>query len=89
MTSRRGTFGGIREFGLVLAEDSPPYRGIEIAGRARLSEDIGPSLVTRLAVRYLGAERGNAWARVAAKEALLLIRIEPGRLRVWDFADEF
>jgi PPOX class probable F420-dependent enzyme len=74
--------------GLVVAESSPPYRGIEVSARAVLRDDPGGRTLARIAVRYLGAERGEAYARAAAAEALVVIRIEPGRLRTWDFADE-
>lgn len=75
--------------GLVLAEDSTPYRGIEVTTRAKLLEDGGNTVLKRIAIRYLGAERGSAYARAAAQQLLLLVRIEPGHLRAWDFADEF
>ncbi len=74
--------------GLVVAENSPPYRGIEVSARAVLRDDAGARTLARIAVRYLGAERGEAYARAAAAEALVVVRIEPGRLRIWDFADE-
>jgi PPOX class probable F420-dependent enzyme len=74
--------------GLVVAENSPPYRGIEVSARAVLREDPGARMLARIAVRYLGAERGEAYARAAAAEALVVVRVEPGRLRTWDFADE-
>lgn len=73
----------------VLAENSPPYRGIEVSGHAKLLGDPDARALTRIAIRYLGDERGKAYARAAAGEALVLVRIEPGRLRAWDFADEF
>jgi PPOX class probable F420-dependent enzyme len=75
--------------GLVLAENSPPYRGIELSARAVLRDDAGGRTLARIAVRYLGAERGEAYARAAAAEALVVVRIAPGHLRTWDFADEF
>ena len=74
--------------GLVVAENSPPYCGIEVSARAALRDDAGARTLARIAVRYLGAERGEAYARAAAEEALVVVRIEPGRLRIWDFADE-
>jgi hypothetical protein len=43
--------------------------------------------VRRIASRYLGAEAGAAYAESAGDD--LLIRVEPGELRAWDFADEF
>jgi PPOX class probable F420-dependent enzyme len=74
--------------GLVVAENSPPYRGIEVSARAVLGSDSAGRALARIAVRYLGPERGEAYARAASAESLVIIRIEPGRLRTWDFADE-
>jgi PPOX class probable F420-dependent enzyme len=68
---------------IVLFEHGPPYRGIEVRGEARL-EPAGDA-VRRIASRYLGAEEGAAYADAAPDDTL--IRLEPGRLRAWDFAD--
>jgi PPOX class probable F420-dependent enzyme len=70
---------------IVVCESRPPYRGIEVQGEARL-EAIGGA-VRRIARRYLG-ERGAA-AYVQSARDDTLIRLEPGRLRAWDFADEY
>lgn len=75
--------------GLVLAGNSPPYRGIEVSTRASLRADHAADTLERIAIRYLGAEQGKAYARAAAAEALVVVRLEGGRLRTWDFADEF
>ncbi len=40
----------------------------------------------RIASRYLGLRAGAAYAEQAGDD--LLIRLEPGELRAWDFADE-
>jgi hypothetical protein len=40
-----------------------------------------------MATRYLGPEVGSAYAQTSGDN--LLIRLEPGNLRAWDFADEF
>jgi hypothetical protein len=42
--------------------------------------------VQRIASRYLGLEAGAAYADRADDD--LLIRLEPGDLRAWDFAGE-
>jgi hypothetical protein len=39
------------------------------------------------APRYLGAEAGAAYAERGDDD--LLIRLKPGELRAWDFADEY
>jgi PPOX class probable F420-dependent enzyme len=74
---------------IVVAEDTPPYRGIEVRGQARLLHEGAQETVHRLAVRYLDPTQGKAFADAMGRSELVLIRIEPGVLRVWDFADEF
>jgi PPOX class probable F420-dependent enzyme len=71
---------------IVVCEHSPPYRGIELRGRARLVTEGVADAVTRIASRYLGPEAGAAYAERGNDD--LLIRLEPGDLRAWDFADD-
>ena len=68
---------------IVVYEHVPPYRGIEVRCEARL-EDAGDT-VRRIAIRYLGERDGAAYAETAGDDTL--IRLEPGRLRAWDFPD--
>jgi PPOX class probable F420-dependent enzyme len=72
---------------IVVCEHRPPYRGIELRARAllRVLDDL--SIVRRIATRYLGAEAGERYAETGGDD--LLIRLEPGELRAWDFADYF
>jgi PPOX class probable F420-dependent enzyme len=72
--------------GLVVHEHVPPYRGIELRCCAQLLP-AGPEVVRRFAVRYLGEAEGTAWAEASDDDTL--IRLEPGDLRAWDFADEY
>lgn len=72
---------------IVVCEHTPPYRGVEVRCHARLATAAVGDAVRRIASRYLGAEAGAAYARSAGDD--LLIRLEPGNLRAWDFADEF
>ena len=72
---------------IVVCEHSPPYRGVEVRCQARLVTAAVGDAVRRIASRYLGAEAGAAYAESAGDD--LLIRLEPGDLRAWDFADEF
>jgi hypothetical protein len=69
---------------IVVYEHEPPYRGIEVRGEARLEE--AGDAVRDIAVRYLGEREGAAYAETATDDTL--IRLEPGRLRAWDFADQ-
>jgi hypothetical protein len=72
---------------IVVYDDGPPYRGLELRARARLSVAEERSIVRRIATRYLGPELGERYAETAGDD--LLIRLEPGELRAWDFADDF
>jgi len=42
----------------------------------------------RIAARYLGAEEGAADVE-ALSGADVIVRIEPGDIRVWEYADEY
>ena len=88
--SRDGKARHLRRDGrasIVVCEDGPPYRGLELRATARLSMLEDRSIVRRIASRYLGPEEGERYAEAAVDD--LLIRLEPGELRAWDFADYF
>ena len=72
---------------IVVCDDMPPYRGIELRSTAKLSSAGAEDAALRLASRYLGREEGAAYAASGSDD--LLIRLEPGELRAWDFADDF
>jgi PPOX class probable F420-dependent enzyme len=72
---------------IVVCEDRPPYRGLELRTTARLSEAADRSILLRIATRYLGEEGGAQYAETGGDD--LLIRLEPGKLRAWDFVDDF
>ena len=55
-----------------------------VADRRRGTE----AALRRLAVRRLGEREGNAYAD-AATWAGVVLRLEPGELRVWDFDDGY
>jgi PPOX class probable F420-dependent enzyme len=88
--SRDGKAGHLRRdprASIVVCEHGPPYRGLELRATARLSMPADRSIVRRIAGRYLGAEGGEQYAETSGDD--LLIRLEPGELRAWDFADYF
>jgi PPOX class probable F420-dependent enzyme len=72
---------------IVVCDDGPPYRGIEVRANTRLSMPEDRSIIRRIATRYLGPEAGEQYAEGGGDD--LLIRLEPGELRAWDFADDF
>ena len=71
---------------IVVYEHVRPYRGIELRTEARLVEGEGAEAVEPIASRYLGPDEGRAYAETAPDDTL--IRLEPGVVRAWDFADE-
>src|SRR5688572_28519154 len=73
---------------IVVYDDVPPYAGVELRGTGRLTSEGEREALRRIAVRYLGEHEGNAYAD-AATWAGVMLRLEPGELRVWDFGDEY
>ena len=73
--------------GLVVYESEPPYAGVEIRTTARLVQRGYMELERRLAARYLGPAAGERYAASLPQEGFV-VRLEPGELRAWDFADE-
>ena len=71
---------------IVVCEHVPPYRGVELRSSARL-ESASVEDAARMAIRYLGPEAGAAYTESAHDD--LRIRLDPGELRAWDFADEY
>lgn len=70
---------------IVVYESRTPYRGIEVRGRAAVSAGADAVTIRRIAARYLGEAAAQVWTDASA----VLIRLEPGVLRAWDFADEY
>jgi len=70
---------------IVVYDDEPPYRGVEIRTTATIAEIATRDALRNVAVRYLGREAGEAYA--AGSPECVRIRLEPGNVRAWDFAD--
>jgi hypothetical protein len=71
---------------ILVYEHGPPYRGLELRTEPTLLIEGAGDTAREIAVRYLGQEAGEAYASGGSDE--IVIRLEPGELRVWDFADE-
>jgi PPOX class probable F420-dependent enzyme len=74
---------------VVVADPEMPCAGIEVRGQAQIvptEPDLAP--LRRMGTRYIGAKRANAWIDAVDPASQLTLRIVPGRLRTWDFADE-
>ena len=72
---------------ILVAESDPPLRAVEVRGRARLIEEDVSDTALRMVTRYEGPAAGAADVE-ALRGADVIIRIEPGDIRVWDYADE-
>jgi PPOX class probable F420-dependent enzyme len=72
---------------LVVAESAAPLRGVELRTEARLIEREDLSDAIRIATRYVGPEKGAEYVEGAGYDSVIA-RLEPGHLRIWDFADE-
>ena len=71
---------------VVVFDHSWPARGLEVSGIARIITEGRAELSRRLSVRYLGTANGNAYAdRV---DPGVVVRVEPGTVRAWDYVDE-
>ncbi len=72
---------------IVVAESVHPLRGVEVRGTAEVVTEEAFETAVRIANRYLGTPKGEAYVRKVGGNDVT-IRLEPGELRVWDFADE-
>jgi PPOX class probable F420-dependent enzyme len=71
---------------LVVAESALPLRAVEVRGQARIVTDGAWDSARRISARYMGQE--GADALVGPDEGRdVIVRLEPGDLRAWDFAD--
>ena len=70
--------------GIVVYEQTPPYRGVEAAGTATLIEGMHADLLGRMGPRYLP----DGLPDVLARDGLVLV-LTPSRLRSWSFASWF
>jgi PPOX class probable F420-dependent enzyme len=69
---------------IVVYDHAWPSRGFEVSGVATIgSED--PETTRRIAVRYLGPTNGPRYLEGVG--ASVIVRLEPGRARGWDFVD--
>jgi PPOX class probable F420-dependent enzyme len=71
---------------LCVYEQSWPSRSLEVRGIATVTMEGREELSRRLSVRYLGPVKGNEYANRVGSG--VVVRIEPGIIRAWDFVDE-
>jgi PPOX class probable F420-dependent enzyme len=73
---------------ILVAEAQPPFRGVEVRAEARFVRKDVRDTAVRVAARYLGPGQGAAYVD-AVDGTDVIVRLAPGRLRTWDFADEY
>jgi PPOX class probable F420-dependent enzyme len=73
---------------IVVAESDPPLRGIEIRTDVELVRQGAFEMAVAIAGRYIGRDKASAYVGSASGEHLI-VRLTPGDLRIWDFADEY
>lgn len=73
---------------IMVAGSEPPLKGVEVRGQGRFVEQGVTETAVRIATRYVGRDEAMRYTGTLAGEDVI-IRIEPGELRVWDFADEY
>jgi PPOX class probable F420-dependent enzyme len=73
---------------IVVAESQIPLRGVELRGVAQVVVEGARATAVRIATRYIGQDRGAAYVGSDSPEHAI-VRLVPGHLRIWDFADEY
>ena len=73
---------------LTVFEPRPPFRGLELRCRANVLRDGVRDARLDIASRFVGPERAAAYVEGHPEDAWL-VRMEPGEVRAWDFADIF
>ncbi|MDQ6672572.1 MAG: TIGR03618 family F420-dependent PPOX class oxidoreductase [Chloroflexota bacterium] len=76
---------------VVVSDNELPFRGIEVSGSPTIVRDaqFAHETFRRIANRYLGQQRARVYMDTTGGEGMVVIRLVPGRLRTWDFADDF
>jgi PPOX class probable F420-dependent enzyme len=72
---------------LLVAESEPPYRGVELTCEATIDDRGARETLLRIAVRYLGEAAARTYVETLSDDVVL--RLVPGQVRAWDFADTF
>lgn len=67
---------------LCVDDQEPPYSFVLVEGTAETSADLAEMLhwATRIAARYMGAQRAESYGRRNAVEGELLVRVTPSKV---------
>lgn len=70
-----------------VAEADLPYRGLEVRGVAEVVDLPYGATIRRIGRRYIGRQADEFWAE--DDDSGVVLRVAPGALRAWDFADDY
>ena len=73
---------------LLVFEAVPPFRGVQVRGRATIIPDEGAQARLAIASRYLGPEDGARYADLARRQPGVVVRLPLAAARAWDLADK-
>jgi len=69
---------------LLVFEAIPPFRGVQVRGRATLTPDEGAQVRLAIASRYLGSEGGRRYAELDRRPPGVVVRLPLSDARAWD-----
>jgi PPOX class probable F420-dependent enzyme len=74
-----------------VSDNELPLRGIDVSCTPTIVRDpqFARETFARIATRYLGPRRAQIYMQGMTSGRLVVIRLMPGRLRTWDFADDY
>lgn len=73
---------------LLIFETVPPFRGVRVDGPATVASDDGAKTRLAIASRYLGPERGRAYADLDRRPPGFVVRLPSDTATAWDLADK-
>jgi hypothetical protein len=69
---------------LLVFETVPPFRGVQVKGRATFAPDHGAEARLAIASRYLGADGGRRYADTQRRPPGVVVSLSTADARVWD-----
>jgi Pyridoxamine 5'-phosphate oxidase len=73
---------------LLAFESVHPFRGVRVKGRATLANDDGAQARLAIASRYLGPEKGRAYADLDRRPPGFVVRLPTSAAQAWNLADK-